>query len=113
LTAENSHNLDRPIGAALSRDIAGAERVEAELDSFISRRHNQRVADEGERTEEALWAESERRHQEKRRQMARLEWHAHHVGQADRLRRTLEELAALHEAQAAKLIELKPKGNQA
>ena len=44
---------DRPIGAALNRDIATGEKVEAKIDAMISRRHDKRVLDEGERDEEA------------------------------------------------------------
>ena len=67
MIAESPHNSDRPIGAALSKDFAGTEKVETELDSFISRRHERRVATEGERDEEVLWAESARRHRERQR----------------------------------------------
>jgi hypothetical protein len=109
LMAENPHNLNRPIGAALSRDIATGEKVEAELGSFISRRHDERVRSEGSFAggEEALWAESERRHQAKRKHLVRLEWHAFHCGQAERHRRTLESLISFHEAEAARYL---PKG---
>jgi hypothetical protein len=51
----------KPIGAGLSRDIATGEKVEAELDAFVAKRHRERVATEGERDEEAAWAESARR----------------------------------------------------
>jgi hypothetical protein len=50
-----------------------------------------------------LWRESVKAYDEKRRQMARLEWHLHHTAQAERLRRTLEVLASHHEEQAARL----------
>jgi len=54
--------IDRPIGAALNRDIvATGEKVEAELDHFISKRHQQRVLLEGERAVEESWKESTRR----------------------------------------------------
>jgi light-regulated signal transduction histidine kinase (bacteriophytochrome) len=52
-----------------------------------------------------LWKASVERHNEQRRLQARYAWHLHHVGQADRLRRTLEELISHHEEQAAKLLE--------
>jgi hypothetical protein len=42
--------------------------------------------------------------------MARLKWHLHHTAQAERLRRTLEALANHHEEQAAKLMDVRPKG---
>jgi hypothetical protein len=49
---------------------------------------------------EELWKASARAYEEKRRRMARLEWHLHHAAQAERLRRTLESLASHHEEQA-------------
>jgi hypothetical protein len=90
-------------GATLSRDIAAGEHVEKEIDQFISRRHDQRVKAEGERAAEEAWGESTRAYEEKRRQVARLEWHAFHCGQAERHRRTLEALIACHEAAAERL----------
>jgi hypothetical protein len=45
---------EKPIGAALSRDIGTGEKIEAKLDAFISRRDKQRRQTEGERAEEAL-----------------------------------------------------------
>jgi hypothetical protein len=101
---------NQPIGAALSRDIARGEATEKELDRLITRRHDARVSSEGERQTEEMWQESVRRYEEKRRQMARLEWHLHHTAQAERLRRTLEALATHHEDEAAKLMEHQPKG---
>jgi hypothetical protein len=56
------------------------------------------------------WQESVRRFNEKRRQMARFEWHAFHCGQAARHRATLPALVEHHEEQAAKLMEDQPKG---
>jgi hypothetical protein len=60
-----------------------------------------------------MWRESIRAYEEKRRQMARLEWHAFHCGQAARHRAVLESLIAHHEEQAAKLVEVKPEGDGA
>ncbi len=45
--------------------------------------------------------------------MARFEWHAFHCGQAARHRAVFESLIAHHEEQAAKLVEVKPKGDAA
>jgi hypothetical protein len=73
---------DKPIGAALNRDVAKGE---------------------GHRPSVEMWAESVRAYEEKRRQMARAKWHLHHTAQAERLRRTLEALASHHEEQAARL----------
>jgi hypothetical protein len=64
---------DKPIEAALNRDVAKGE---------------------GHRPSVEMWVESVRAYDEKRRQMARLEWHLHHTAQAERLRRTLEALAS-------------------
>jgi hypothetical protein len=84
-------------------DIARSEAVDAELDRLISRRASQdRRPDRDE--QEELWKESVRRFNEKRRQMARLEWHAFHCGQAERHRRTLQELISFHETQAERLL---------
>jgi hypothetical protein len=87
-------------------DRAWGEMVEKELDSMIERRSRQKDPDE----ESELWQASVDAYNEKRRQMARLEWHEFHCGQAERLRRTLEALAANHEEQAAKLTDIEPKG---
>ena len=96
---------DIPIGAALNRSLgsltAPGEAVEAELNRLIERRSRQKDPDE----EGALWRESVRAYEEKRRQMARAEWHLHHTAQAERLRRTLEALIDHHEAAAAHLRE--------
>ncbi len=80
--------------------------MEAELDRLIERRSRQKDPDE----ESELWKASVRAYEEKRRQEARLEWHLHHTAQAERLRRTLEALASHHEEQAAKLMDVRPKG---
>jgi ABC-type phosphonate transport system ATPase subunit len=82
-------------------DIAHGEMVEKELNAMIQRRARKGEMDPDER--EALWQASVRAYEEKRRQMARLEWHLHHTAQAERLRRTLEALASHHEEQAARL----------
>jgi hypothetical protein len=87
-------------------DIARGEMVEKELDGMIERRSRQKDPDE----ESELWQASVRAYEEKRRQAARLEWHLHHTAQAERLRRTLEALASHHEEQAAKLLDVRPKG---
>ena len=87
-------------------DIVRGEMVEKELDALIERRSRQKDPQE----DSDLWQESAKAYEEKRRQMARLEWHLHHTAQAERLRRTLETLASLHEEQAAKLMDVRPKG---
>ena len=87
-------------------DIARGEMVERELDAMIERRSRQKDPQE----DSDLWQESAKAYEEKCRQMARLEWHLHHTAQAERLRRTLEVLASYHEEQAARLIDIQPKG---
>jgi hypothetical protein len=67
------------------------------------RRSRERDADE----ESELWKASGRAYEAKRQQMARLEWHAFHCGQAARHRAVLESLIAFHEEQAAKLMQRK------
>jgi hypothetical protein len=86
-------------------DIAKGEKVEAALTHLIERRHDRRVVEEGHRPSEEMYEESTRRYQEQMRVRARLEWHAFHCGQAERLRLTLENLIAHHETRAAKLCE--------
>ena len=41
-------------------DVARTEKVEAELTTFVERRHAKRRAEEGERRAEEAWAESAR-----------------------------------------------------
>jgi hypothetical protein len=68
-------------GRAISRDISRGEAVEAEIDSFITKRHNDRAASgKGERLAEEAWKASERREQARRRveeEHARLAWAKH------------------------------------
>ena len=101
---------DKPIGVAISRNLgsptAPGEAVEAELNRLVERRSRQKDPEE----EGALWQASVRAYEEKRRQMARLEWHAFHCGQAARHRAVLESLIAFHEEQAAKLMDVQQEG---
>jgi hypothetical protein len=76
-------------GAALSRDIASGERAEADLDAFISRRHNQRVGSEGEHRQEELWQESARRHEAAKRAENVHAWREYHLAAAPRHTTTL------------------------
>jgi hypothetical protein len=95
--------IDDIPGAALNRNLgsptAPGEAVEAELNRLVERRSRQKDPEE----ESELWQESVRAYEEKRRQMARLEWHAFHCGQAERHRAVLESLVAFHEAEAERL----------
>ncbi len=85
-------------GAAIGREIATGER--AELDSFISRRHEQRRKSEPERKLEAAWAEAERREAARRRQENRVGWYGWHMDRATLYAR----LSAEHEVAAAGLM---------
>jgi hypothetical protein len=90
-------------------DVARADTVYAELDRLISKRASQDRRPDPDEQEEA-WKQSPRAYEEKRRQMARYEWHLYHTAQAERVRRTLEVLVSHHEQQAAKLMDMQPKG---
>jgi hypothetical protein len=88
--------------------VEHAEMVEKQLTAMIQRRARKGDVDPDEREE--LWKASVRAYNEKRRQMARLEWHAFHCGQAERHRATLRALIEHHEQQAAKLMDVQPEG---
>jgi hypothetical protein len=72
-------------------DVAHGEMVEAELNRLIERRSS-RVIDPDER--EALWQESVRRYNARRQEEMRVAWASYHEGQAERHRRTLQDLVA-------------------
>jgi hypothetical protein len=91
-------------------DISRSEGVEHELNRLIERRHNQRAAEERHRPSEELWQESVERYNAERDRQLRTEWAEYHQGQAERHRAVLKALIATHEARAAKLIEVEPKG---
>ena len=84
-------------------DVARGELVEKELDAMIERRAQKGSVDPDEREE--LWKASVRAYEEERRQVARLEWHAFHCGQAERHRATLQALIEHHESEATRLME--------
>jgi hypothetical protein len=77
--------------------------VDAELDRLISKRasHDRRPDPD---EEHDLWKASVRAHNERVREENRQAWAAFHEVQAERHRRTLEELIAHHEAKATKLL---------
>ena len=87
-------------------EIARGELVEKELDAMIERRSRKKDPDE----ESELWRKGVDAYNEKRQKIARLEWHAFHCGQAERHRRTLQALIEHHEEEAAKLMDIEPKG---
>jgi Lon protease-like protein len=82
-----------------------AEAAEAQLERFITQRHEKRVQTEGEREAEEMWMESVARYQERERRQIRAEWCDYHRAAAERARRTLEALISHHEEQAQRLLE--------
>jgi hypothetical protein len=83
-------------GRAISRDISRGEAVEAEINCFITKRHNDRVArGEGERLAEEAWKASERREEARRRaevEQSRLAWAIHLRGVYARRKEEYERL---------------------
>ncbi len=91
-------------------DISRSEGVEHELNRLIKRRHDQRTAEERHKPSEELWQESIERYNAERDRQLRTEWAEYHQGQAERHRAVLESLIARHEEEAAKLMDIEPKG---
>jgi hypothetical protein len=89
-------------------DIAQEQRAEAELRRMIARRTRKGEVDRDENEE--LWKESVRRYTARRREEMRAAWQEYHQGQAARHRAVLESLIACHEEEAAKLMDIEPKG---
>ena len=94
----------------LARDITCGEMVEAEIDAMIRRRDTHRRQTEGERLEEELYEPSVRAWRERQEAEKRADRFEYHRGQADRLRRTMGELIARHEAAAERYLQDEPKG---
>ena len=76
--------------------------VDAELDRLIEKRAKgaKKAA-----AEEMMWKDSVRHHHDAIRRRNQAAWYAHHMDQAERLRRTLEPLIAFHEERAQQLLE--------
>jgi hypothetical protein len=90
-------------------NIARSEAVDAELDRLISKRASQnRRPDEDE--QEELWKASVRACTARRHEEMRAAWRECHQGQAERHRAVLKGLIAHHEEEAAKLMDIQPKG---
>jgi hypothetical protein len=89
-------------------DVARTEAADAELVRMIEHRSKRGEVDPDEI--EPGYAESVRRYNSRRREELRAAWCAYHEGQAERHRIVLEDLIRHHEEQAAKLIEVEPKG---
>ena len=93
-------------GQAIGRDIARGEATEKEIDSFISKRHRNRVATEGERQAEESWKASERAYSARRREENRLAWGDYFERLAESLRARAQE----YDYRAQTLMEDEPKG---
>jgi hypothetical protein len=91
-------------------DVSRSEGVELELNRLIERRHDHRTAEERHRPSEELWQERVERYNAERDRQLKTEWAEYHQGQAARHRAVLESLIARHEEEAAKLMEIEPKG---
>jgi hypothetical protein len=89
-------------------DVGCTEAADAELVRMLERRSRQGEVDPDER--EGLWKESVRAYTARRREEMRAAWHEYHQGQAARHRAVLESLIARHEEEAAKLMDIQPKG---
>ena len=85
------------------------EALDTELDRLISRRASQDRRPDPDELEPS-YIESVRRYNAAREAERRAEWYSYHLDQAERLRRTMEPLVALHEARAAALCEEVPRG---
>jgi hypothetical protein len=91
-------------------DISRSEWVEHELSRLIERRHDQRTTQETHGRSEELWQESVERYKAERDRQLKTEWAEYHQGQAERHKVVLKGLIAHHEEQAAKLMDIEPKG---
>jgi hypothetical protein len=92
----------------ISQGFAKGEKVEGELDILIARRHEKRARSEGDRRAQEMYEESVRVDNPQREQERRAERADYHRQQAARLRATLTDLVAHHEAQAARYRENRP-----
>ena len=91
-------------------DVSRSEWVEHELNRLIERSHDRRTAEERHGPSEELWQESVERYNAERDRQLKTEWAEYHQGQAERHRAVLESLIARHEEEAAKLMDIEPKG---
>jgi hypothetical protein len=91
-------------------DVRRGESVEHELNRLIEKRHDQRTTEKGHKPSEELWKASVERYNCERERQLRVAWCEYHQGQAARHRGVLESLIARHEGEAAKLMDVQPKG---
>lgn len=88
-------------------DLARSEAVKAELAHLLEGRSSRELNSDG---REALWRESVRSYNARRREEMRAAWWKYHQGQAARHRAVREALIARHEDEAAKLMDVRPEG---
>ena len=86
--------------------IARSEMVEKELDTMIRRRHDKRVASEGERAAEEMYEASCRRFSERELTQRLWERLRYHEGQARRLSTTVAAIVACHKAEAQRYAQM-------
>jgi hypothetical protein len=78
-------------------------------DRLVSKRASRDRSPDPDEQEE-LWKASVRAYTAHRREEMRVAWQEYHQGQAARHRAVLESLIARHEEEAAKLMDIEPKG---
>lgn len=103
LTTWNGATEDDEKSSCVDTESRG-EMVEAELDAMIRRRDTHRRQSEGERLEESLYEPSVRAYNARLEAARQAERYEYHRDQAERLRRTMGELIARHEAAAEMLL---------
>ncbi len=93
-------------------DTEASERVEADLDRLITRRHDQRVKDEGERFEEAFWEETAAKYNARRQQQLARLWLEYHLTRQRTHRHTFALLDAHHEQEIARYTAMLDDGRE-
>ena len=92
--------------------FARGETAESHLDALITKRHDQRVRDEGERAEHELWEESVERYNAKRQAELVFAWVEYHEEAAERALANGEAIAARHRAQIEALLSSNGNGHR-
>jgi hypothetical protein len=85
-------------------DVARADAVDAELERLVSKRALRDRRPNPDELEPS-YMEGVNRYNARKREENRQAWASFHEGQAERHRRTLEDLISHHETQAARLCE--------
>ena len=85
--------------------FARGETAEHHLDALITKGHDRRVRDEGERHTEEAWAESCRAYEAKRKAALTFEWLEFYERQAQAALANGERIAAENRAKAQKLLQ--------